>query len=816
MQTVPPESYAHAEPTAPGSSPSQPFQLFAAVAAGITVRDERGELLYANAEAAGLCGFPSAEAMLASEAGELPAPSELFDQEGRRLPWSELPGRRLARGLPAPEIFLRFVLSDQTERWSWVSARPLALSDGRRAFVSTFRDATHMIEAQRGQREQEQRLLIALEAGTMGVWEWRIAESKVHWSPALERMHGIPVGSFDGSFEAYQRDIHPDDKERVLGTIQRTVAEKCDHNLLYRIIRPDGAVCWLEAFGRLLLDAEGKPSRLLGVCRDVTERVHAEEARALFSAEQAARQEAERGRERTRRILEGITDSFAVYDPAWRVVFANEENTRPIGLKPADVIGKVAWEIIPAAIGTPIYEQLMRAMETQTRATILEYFAPLDRWFEAHAYPLGELGLAVYSRDVTEVKRAEQLRARLRRDSELRTEIAMALAEPRDLHAMLGDCAKALCQRGGFSRAQIWLANEAEACLERVAEAGVHERDGTTRVGLGERALGLSPDTRGVQRLTARDGDSWETAVAALGWSVESVALAPLRVGERIVGVVAAAAEDALSDNAFDALGAIAETLAQGSERRRAELELDQRAHELARSNADLEQFAYVASHDLQEPLRMVASYTQLLARRYQGRLDQNADEFIAFAVEGVTRMQRLINDLLAYSRIGRLTQNIVEVPASHALEAALSNLSTLIAETEAQITHDALPALRADPSQLMQLFQNLVGNALKFRREGEPAKVHVGVQREGGEWVFSVRDNGIGIEPKHFERIFVIFQRLNARENYPGTGIGLAVAKRIIERHGGRIWIESTPGVGTTMFFSLPARNARTTSERP
>lgn len=212
----------------------------------------------------------------------------------------------------------------------------------------------------------------------------------------------------------------------------------------------------------------------------------------------------------------------------------------------------------------------------------------------------------------------------------------------------------------------------------------------------------------------------------------------------------------------------------------------------------------------------MVASYTQLLARRYQGRLDQNADEFIAFAVEGVTRMQRLINDLLAYSRIGRLTQNIVEVPASHALEAALSNLSTLIAETEAQITHDALPALRADPSQLMQLFQNLVGNALKFRREGEPAKVHVGVQREGGEWVFSVRDNGIGIEPKHFERIFVIFQRLNARENYPGTGIGLAVAKRIIERHGGRIWIESTPGVGTTMFFSLPARNARTTSERP
>jgi PAS domain S-box-containing protein len=213
---------------------------------------------------------------------------------------------------------------------------------------------------------------------------------------------------------------------------------------------------------------------------------------------------------------------------------------------------------------------------------------------------------------------------------------------------------------------------------------------------------------------------------------------------------------------------------------------------ELRRSNEELERFAYVASHDLQEPLRMVGSYVQLLAKRYKGKLDSDADDFIEFAVQGAKRMQRLIEDLLAYSRVG--TRG-----------GALASLKLAIDEAGATITHDPLPTVRADPGQLEHLFTNLIANAVKFRGS-EPPKIHVGVRRDGDRWVFSVQDNGIGIDPKYFDRIFVIFQRLHERERYPGTGVGLAICKKIVERHGGRMWVESQPDQGATFFFTLRA----------
>lgn len=239
--------------------------------------------------------------------------------------------------------------------------------------------------------------------------------------------------------------------------------------------------------------------------------------------------------------------------------------------------------------------------------------------------------------------------------------------------------------------------------------------------------------------------------------------------------------------------------------RKRAERALEERARELARSNADLEQFANVASHDLQEPLRMVGSYTQLLAKRYSGQLDERADRWIAYAVDGANRMQTLINDLLAYSRVGTRGGELSPVSAAAALDAALANLRLTVREAGAEIVHAELPCVLGDSTQLIQLFQNLVGNAVKFRGEQSP-RVEVAARRVGDEWQFSVRDNGIGIAPEFAERIFVIFQRLHERERYAGTGIGLAICKRIVERHGGRIWLESQPKQGSTFFFTLKA----------
>ena len=240
------------------------------------------------------------------------------------------------------------------------------------------------------------------------------------------------------------------------------------------------------------------------------------------------------------------------------------------------------------------------------------------------------------------------------------------------------------------------------------------------------------------------------------------------------------------------------------TERKRAEDKLRGVLAELERSNKDLEQFASIASHDLQEPLRMVASYTQLLAERYEGQLDEKAKKYIAYVVDGAVRLQRLVNDLLAYSRVGT-RGNPIETTDAHALLGeAIRNLATTIEESKAIVTNEDLPMVRADAPQLGQVFQNLLANAIKFRGEDFP-RVHVSARDEGREWVFSVRDNGIGIDRQYAERIFVIFQRLHTRQEYPGTGIGLAVCKRIVERHGGKIWFESEPGKGSTFFFTVP-----------
>lgn len=236
----------------------------------------------------------------------------------------------------------------------------------------------------------------------------------------------------------------------------------------------------------------------------------------------------------------------------------------------------------------------------------------------------------------------------------------------------------------------------------------------------------------------------------------------------------------------------------------RAQQSLEESIAELARSNADLQQFAYVASHDLQEPLRMIASYTQLLAKRYKGKLDADADDFIGYAVDGANRMQRLINDLLTYSRVTTQGNVFERVDCNQILEGALGNLRLAIEESGAVVTHDALPVVTADGKQLGQLFQNLIGNAIKFRGE-EPPRVHVSAELRSNEWRFSVLDNGIGLDPQYAERIFVIFQRLHNREEYPGTGIGLALCKKIVERHGGRIWVESPVGRGAIFYFTLP-----------
>jgi PAS domain S-box-containing protein len=249
---------------------------------------------------------------------------------------------------------------------------------------------------------------------------------------------------------------------------------------------------------------------------------------------------------------------------------------------------------------------------------------------------------------------------------------------------------------------------------------------------------------------------------------------------------------------------AIATTERDITERKKAEKVLNSKVEELRRSNEELEQFAYISSHDLQEPLRMISSYLQLLQRRYQGQIDEKADKYIYYAVDGASRMQGLITDLLEFSRVATRATEPELTDSEFVLDQTLSNLELFIKQNRASVSHDPLPKVIADSSQLGQVFQNLITNGLKFHGEEAP-KIHISAERKEKEWQFSVKDNGIGIDPPYSEKIFEVFKRLHTKENYPGTGIGLAICKKIVERHGGHIWVESELGKGSTFYFTLP-----------
>jgi PAS domain S-box-containing protein len=542
-----------------------------------------------------------------------------------------------------------------------------------------------------------------------------------------------------------------------------------------RYLRKDGSTVWVAFTMVVERDATGKPIYEICVYDDITSRKVAEEA--LRESE-----------ERFRTVVDSANEGILVYDRDLNIVSVNQTAGRIIGLPLDEIIGSPGFtSLLPCvhADGTPVdpadrpTRLTVRSGKPLTnhivgvrrRDGVLAWLS-VNTGFLRRAGASDWYGIVSTIGDITAQRDAE---AALR-ESETRFRQTFELAASGIAHVAGGRflrANRALCEILGYAESEL---------IGRTVKSISHpaDRDITDE----QRARIVSGDiesARWEKRYLRKDGSTvWVDLAIALVRDAHGVPTHEIAI--------------------FDDI----------TERKDAEAALHAAHQELQRSNAELEQFAYVASHDLQEPLRMVSSYTQLVQRRYEAKLDKDAHEFMNYVVDGAARMKQLIEDLLAYSRVGTRGKEFRLVEVEAPLRKAVSNLKSAMEEASAAVTWDPLPAVEADDSQLAQLFQNLIGNALKFRSASVP-RIHVSAKEAQDEWAFAVADNGIGIEPQYYERIFMVFQRLHNKAEYPGTGIGLAICKKVVERHGGRIWVDSKPGEGSTFRFTLPKDRERT-----
>jgi PAS domain S-box-containing protein len=659
----------------------------------------------------------------------------------------------------------------------------------------------------------------------------RVSKSVAELFDMDDPAQAVGKTDFDFFTEDHARPAY-EDEQRIIKTGQPILG------IEERETWPDRPDTWARTSKMPLRDQEGNIVGTFGISNDITEikKAEAERERLLADVRQSERL--------LRSIINATPDWIFIKDQQHRYVMVNQSYADALHLTPDDFVNKndldmeFAEELVK---GNPekgirgFWADDCQVMDSGKPLVISRDLATIDG--ELHIFntvktPLrdtkgevwGVLGLA---RDLTE---RERLLADLeQRSAQLQTaaEVSRAASSTLDPDALIQQVVDLARERFDLYYAGLFLVDKAGAKDEPgdqwavlragTAEAGqkMLEQGHKLKVG-GSSMIGWC-----VANKQARIAlDVGEEAVRfdnpLLPETHSELALPLVSRGEAIGALtIQSTQEAAFSDEDIAVLQTMADQLANAianaqlyeqaqqeiAERKRAEEALAQQAEELTLS---LEQFAHVASHDLQEPLRMVASYAKLLEQRYKGRLDEDADEFIAYAVEGATRMHRLINDLLAYWRIGTRGKPLELTDCAVILSRVLANLRAAIENIGATVIQDNMPKVMADAEQLTQVFQNLIINAIQFRSD-RPPEIHIGAERRDNMWVFSVCDNGIGIEPQYFERIFKIFQRLHTRTDHEGTGIGLAVCKKIVERHGGRMWVDSEPGKGSTFYFTIP-----------
>jgi len=723
-------------------------------------------ITYISPSVTRLAGFSVEEAVgLTVEEFLTPASLEMVMKTFKE----ESPIRRIEQEDPfrSRTLELEVIRKDGSTVWTENTMSFLRDPDGRPiGVVGVTRDITQREKAEEALRESEKQYRILFQSMLDGMFVIDAETLKVVLAnEALAKMYG-----FDSAEDVIGVNplefIPPEDREKVARIIAEDMFEKDLRQMdELRTIARDGREIWVNTLGTRI-EYQGRLAGLVSI-RDITERKKAEEAL----------RESER---RYRLLAENVADVITCVDMNLRPTYMSPSITRLLGYSMEEVMARGLEEsLTPAST-----EVVMQALATELA---LEHdkqkdqFRPLVRelefyrkdgstvWVEVKVSFLRNsegrpVEIISVLRDVTERRKAEE---QIQYQANLLANVNDAVIAW-DKHFLVSLWNPAAERMYGW-KAQEVLGRPGREILS--SEFVGLERSQVIQ------NLRETGEFRGEIVHYRKDG----TPIY-----VESTAIVLKNGDDKITGYVTINRDI--------------------TERKQAEEKLQKTLAELERSNKELEQFAYVASHDLQEPLRMIASYVQLLARRYKGKLDADADDFIAYAVDGAGHLQRMINDLLAYSRVGTRGKPFQPTDCQAVLNQVLANLKVAIEESSAVITQDPLPMVMADESQMTQLFQNLINNAIKFRGKASP-RVHISVEPKETEWVFSVRDNGIGIDPQYYERIFMLFQSLHSREEYPGTGMGLAICKKIVERHGGRIWVESEPGKGSTFYFTISKR---------
>lgn len=802
-------------PTGVGAPPVTE-QILSALPVAVCLADSSGRLVHANARAVTRFGIDASKS-----AGE-----PLHEIVNHLLPG----GERCANPDCLVNRALRSGTTERLERESfhtpdgslvvfdWLSA-PWPLAGA--AVVVMLRDVTVRASREDQLTQHQQIMERAQRLARLGVWEYDIVQDRVMWSPQLYDIFGVPEGtSID--YATYMAGIHPDDRALLTQYVREAVETQKGYAVQHRVVRGDGQVRVVLGIGEVVRDPEGRPIRLVGTAQDITERAEAEQRAFQLAREKFSRERAEAEREHLKRVFEQLPAIVSVTRGADHLFEISNERHREFarrdvtGLRMLDAFAEPEFASMLEtldhvyATGEPRHEREVAIKVPGTHDT---------RYFNSTYQPLigpdGRVeGVLSFAFDVTELVHATRALRDQHRLSLLSADVGISLTRTHTMQEMLEHCAEAVVRHLDATLVRVWTLSADKQTLELQASAGLHTHvDGAqARVPVGQFKVGRIASERAPHLTNAVATDP---RVADPEWARREglVAFAgyPLVVEDELVGVLAMFARHPLSEMDFAGLGSVANALALGIQRTRLEAARDRALATIADErrrleiiNKELDQFAYVASHDLKAPLRGVANLAEWIEEDLRDALGENTREMLGLLRSRMHRMEALIDGLLQFSRAGRIRQK----PESVDVAALVGEVVELLAppETTTILVSPQLPTFTSERLALQQVFLNLISNAVKYT-ERPDARIFVDVREEGDEYVFTVSDNGPGIPSEFHEKIWGIFQTLQPRDRVEGTGIGLALVKKIIESRGGVVWVNSAEGQGAAFSFTWPMR---------